>query len=116
MAKFQEMSKQEISKMQEATKLAVAQINASKDERESIANRELEQFRILHQSSHEAATQAQDHKHEQKTLHDQAIIASAQAEQKGAIDSAQAEQGHQQTLEQQQAAADLQPPEDNSGQ
>jgi hypothetical protein len=115
-AQMEIASKESIIKMQEATKIAVAQINASKDANEAIADRELEQFRILHQSSHEAATQAQDHKHEQKTLHDQAIIASAQAEQKGAIDSAQAEQGHQQTLEQQQAAADLQPPEDNSGQ
>jgi hypothetical protein len=110
-AQMEIASKESIIKMQEATKIAVAQINASKDANEAIADRELEQFRILHQSSHEAATQAQDHKHEQKTLHDQAIIASAQAEQKGAIDSAQAEQGHQQALEQNQQQADLTPPE-----
>jgi hypothetical protein len=60
---MQEMSRQEIVKMQELTKLSVAQINASKDAAQSFADAEIERFRLLHEPAHEAAMQAQDQAH-----------------------------------------------------
>lgn len=92
-AHLQEVSKQAIVKMQEATKLAVAQINASKDANQAFAERELEQYKILHNSAHDVALTAMQQAH--------------------AAD--QAEVAHGQTLEQQQQAADLAPQPVNGG-
>jgi hypothetical protein len=119
-AQMQEMSKQEIVKMQEATKIAVAQINASKDANEAIAQRELEQFKILHGGAHDIALQKDDQAHAEKLAQQQQIAAQQQQAQQAQDQSQQsaqeAEQGlaaqqqqHAQTLEQQQAAADNQP-------
>jgi hypothetical protein len=57
--------KAEQVKMQEDTKLAVAQINASKDTNESIADREIQVYEMLHDSAHEVAMQATDQAHQQ---------------------------------------------------
>ena len=62
-AQMQEAMRAETVKMQEATKLAVAQINASKDAAQSYADRELQQYQILHDSAHDVAIQAQEHAH-----------------------------------------------------
>jgi len=81
-AQLQEQSKQEIVRMQEATKLAVAQINASKDANQAFAERELEQYKILHGAAHEVALQAQDHQHSMEQAqqsHDQALEQGDQA-------------------------------------
>lgn len=86
MAATAEQIKLEIVKLQEATKLAVAQISASKDANEGFAEREVKQYQILHDSAHDAATQAADHAHEK--------------------DMAQV--GHQQALEQQDQAGQQQ--------
>jgi portal protein len=95
---LQELSKQEIVKMQEATKLAVAQINASKDANQAFAEAEIEQFKILHGSAHERGMQAEQQSHEQNMADKQAQIAAQQADQ-----------SHQQTLEQQANQAALEP-------
>lgn len=115
-AQMQEMTRVEVVKMQEATKIAVAQINASKDANEAIANRELEQFKILHGSAHDAAKQATDQSHQRELAAQQAQQAqqaqasdqaheSGMADQNASIAADQSDQAHAQTLEQQQAAA-----------
>lgn len=73
-----------IVKMQEATKLAVAQINASKDERQDIADRELSEYELLHNAAHELAMQNDQQRH----------------------DAEQAAQAQQAAKEQQQSAQD----------
>jgi hypothetical protein len=81
------------TEMQEATKLAVAQINASKDANESIADREIEQYQILHQSAHELALQNDQQAHEAgMQQQDQAHAQQMQA--------AQAQQMQQQQVQQ----------------
>lgn len=75
-AQMQELSRQEIVRMQEATKLAVAQINASKDANQSFAENEIEQYKILHESAHELAMQSQQHAHEQELADKQAAQAT----------------------------------------
>lgn len=108
-AQMQEVAKQEVVKMQEATKIAVAQINASKDMNEAIAQRELEQFKILHGSAHDAGQQATQQAHEH-TIADKQAATAAQSQSADQTHEAQmAEQGHAQTLEQQQQAAALAP-------
>jgi hypothetical protein len=84
-AQMQEMSKQAIVKMQEATKISVAQINASKDANEGFADRELEQYKILHDAAHDVAMQAVDQDHQK----DMAAQAAANAQQ-----TQQADQTH----------------------
>jgi len=65
-AQLDSMTKQSIVKMQEATKLAVAQINASKDANQSFAENEIKQYQIMHEAAHDAAMQAEEHAHEQQ--------------------------------------------------
>lgn len=108
-AQMQETTKQEIVKMQEATKLAVAQINASKDANEGFADREVEQYKIIHGSAHEAGMQAQEHAHQQSQAAAQASIAAQAQASDQTHDSDMADQTHQQGLETQQQAAALQP-------
>jgi hypothetical protein len=93
-AQAQELSKQEIVRLQEATKLAVAQINASKDANESIAQMELKKYQIGHDAAHDLGMQQQDHANKQQ-------LAQQAAQNQAAL----AEQGHQQTLEQGDQAA-----------
>jgi len=99
MVQVQEQSRQAIVKMQEATKLAVAQINASKDANEGIADREIQQYQILHDSAHEVAMQAQDQQHEQamaQQAHQQALEQGQQAADNASMQSAQDAQQNQQ--------------------
>lgn len=114
-AQMQELSKQEIVKMQEATKLAVAQINASNDANQAFAERELEQYKLLHGAAHDAASQAADQSHQQQLAAQQGAQAqqaqasdqaheSGMADKQAEIQAQQAEQSHAQTLEQQAAA------------
>ena len=103
-AQMQEMTRVEIVKLQEATKLAVAQINASKDANQAFAERELEQYKILHGASHERAMQAQQQQADAQTQAVQQAHESSMADKNADIAAMQAEQSHQQTLEQQQAA------------
>lgn len=105
-AQMQEMSKQQVVLMQETTKLAVAQMNASKDVNQDIANRELEQYKLLHASSHERAMGAEQH----SQAKDLAMQQGQQDQQKSAQEHGQAKdlegQKHEQTLEQQDQAGD----------
>jgi hypothetical protein len=93
-AKMQEDSKQAIVKMQEATKLAVAQVNASKDANESFANRELEQYSILHDAAHDVALQTHQQQHEKDVAAQQAAIAAQ---------TQQSDQTHQMAMQAQQS-------------
>jgi len=79
-AQLDSMTRQSIVKMQEATKLAVAQINASKDANQSFAENEIEQFKIMHEGAHDAAMQAEEHAHEQQ-MADSAAQNQAQQQQ-----------------------------------
>lgn len=106
-------NKLQIAKMQEDTKLAVAEINASKDANESIANREIETFEMLHQAAHDAAMQHSQHGHEKAmgaaeaaTQHalanQEAQIATQHAAQQAQISSAQSAQEGAQSQQQPQ--------------
>ena len=75
--------------MQEDTKLAVAQMNASKDANESIADREIQVYDMLHDAAHETAMQAQEHAHQQGLAQQQQAAA---AQQQQAAAQQQAEQ------------------------
>lgn len=81
---MQEQTRIATVRMQETTKLAVAQINASKAAQEGIADREIQQYQLLHDSAHDAAMQAAQQAHEK----------------------AMAQISHQQALEQGQQTAD----------
>jgi hypothetical protein len=110
-AQMQEQSRLEIVKMQEATKLAVAQITATKDANQAIADRELEQFKILHGSAHEVAMNSVNQGHEAAMAergHEQAIEQS----QMGHEQNLEAQdQAGQQAITQQQMAQESQPAE-----
>jgi len=95
--------KMQIAKMQEDTKLAVAEINASKDANESIANREIETFEMLHQAAHDAALQHTQHLHEKamgaadaatqhSLAHQEAEIATQHADHQAQLTSVQSAQ------------------------
>lgn len=94
MVKIQEMAATERTRMQETTKMSVAQMQASKDANESFAQRETEQYGLLHKQAHERGMQAQDHQHEKEMAAQQAAHAQDLA----------AQQGDQQAALQQQAA------------
>jgi len=118
---IQEMTRTEIVKLQEATKLAVAQIQASKDADLAIAKAEIEKYKLVNaaemqrnQQSADASAQAAEHVHAQVTQKGQQEHESAMADKNADIAAMQAEQGHQQTLEQQEAAAELQPAGENN--
>jgi hypothetical protein len=85
-------------KMQEDTKLAVAQMNASKDANESIAQREIDTFEMLHDSAHELAMQAGQHEHEKGMAEQQAQQQSQLAAQNAMHASDQSAQDAQQSL------------------
>lgn len=105
-AQLQEEGKKFVTTMQETTKLAVAQLNASKDVNQDIATRELEQYKLLHQSSHEQAMGEQQHSQAKDLADQQAQQAQTQSSQ----DHGQAKelegQKHAQNLEQQEQAGD----------
>jgi len=116
-ASMQETSKLAIVKMQETTKLAVAQINASKAAQEGYADRELEQYSLLHSDAHELAMDQIQKDHEQKMA--QLAAQNQQAAQQGdqahevgmaaagaqtAADSQAADQAHQADMAKQAAA------------
>jgi hypothetical protein len=103
-AQMQEQTKAEIVKMQEATKIAVAQINASKDANQSFAERELEQYKILHEGAHDIAMQKDQQEHEkglatQQTAADQQTQESDQSHE---ADMTAANQTHEQQMAEQQ--------------
>ena len=54
----------EVEKLRASTALAVAEINASKDANEAIAEREMATYKLLHQAAHERGMQASDQVHE----------------------------------------------------
>ncbi len=100
---IENQGKMQVVKMQEDTKLAVAQMNASKDANESYADREIETFEMLHQAAHDAALQHTQHLHEKAMgaadaatqhalTHQEAQIATQHANQQAAIGSAQSAQ------------------------
>lgn len=60
-AAIQAMSDENKTKMQEATKLAVAQLNASKDANQSYADREIEQYQIMSGQAHDVALERMQH-------------------------------------------------------
>lgn len=75
---MQEMSRQSIVKMQEATKLAVAQMNASKDANQQFAEQELKQYEIMHESAHDLAMQHVQHQNAMELGQQQADNAQTQ--------------------------------------
>lgn len=94
-----------ITKMQEATKLAVAEINASKDANESMADRENDTYQLMHDSAHELALQAHQHAHEQATQATDAANQQQMAQQQAATQSAQSAQDAAQQAAQPQGEA-----------
>lgn len=103
---MQEQSRQAIVRMQEATKLAVAQINASKDANQAYADRELEQYQILHDAAHEVALTGVEQQH-QKQMADQAA--------QNAQQSQAADQGHDAGMAAMQQAAQAEQPQNGAG-
>jgi hypothetical protein len=90
---IEQQGKAQVVQMQEATKLAVAQMNASKDIHEGIADREIDVYQLLHGSAHETAMQAQDQQHQQQMGQQQVQAQSQQSAQDAAQQqSAQAQQ------------------------
>lgn len=94
MVQTQELSKQTIVKMQEVTKLAVAQINASKDAHQQYADAELQQFDLMHSAAHDVALQAHDQAHQQN------MAAQGQAADQQAQQSDQEHQAEMATVNQ----------------
>jgi hypothetical protein len=88
---IEQQGKASIVKMQEDTKLAVAQMNSSKDANESIADREIQVYDLLHNAAHETAMQAQDQAHQQGMAQQQQA-AAAQQQQAAAQQAAQQSQ------------------------
>ena len=84
-------------RMQEATKLAVAQINASKDVNQTIAEQEIAQYELLHNAAHDIALQKDQQEHQ----------ANHAAQQQAA--AAQSQQNDQQFQQQQTAQQQAQP-------
>lgn len=80
------------------TKIRVAEITTSKDLDRAAADREAAQLETILGMAHDTATQAADQEHQQGMADKQAQAAAAQQDQ-----------AHQQTLEQQQQAADNAP-------
>lgn len=116
-AQMQETSKMAIVKMQETTKLAVAQLNASKAAQEGYADRELEQYGLLHDAAHEVAMSGiqQDHEKAMAQLAAQKATQGQQSDQahdlgmaavgaQNASDSQAADQAHQAEMAKQAAA------------
>ena len=94
-AQMQEQSRQEIVRMQEATKLAVAQINASKDANQAFAEQEISQYKIMHDAAHDVALQSADQAHAKEmadTQHQQALEQQTQAGAQQAALQQQAQQ------------------------
>lgn len=116
-AQMQEMTKLSVTKMQETTKLAVAQINASKAAQEGYADRELEQYGLLHDAAHEVAMTGiqQDHEKQMAAVAAQNQQAAQQGDQahdlgmaavgaQTASDSQASDQAHQADMAKQAAA------------
>lgn len=82
------LSKENIIKMQEVTKIAVAQINASKDANEGIADREAEAYQLFQEHAHDAAITAQEQAHQKELADQQHQQALEQGAQAGAIQAA----------------------------
>lgn len=98
-AKMQEETKRIGMQIDQATKLAVSQMNSSKDANESIAQREIKVFDILHGAAADAATQAQDQAHERNMAtmqHEQALEQGQQAAQNQQVLAAQNQAAQQQ--------------------
>jgi hypothetical protein len=89
---IEQQGKASIVKMQEDTKLAVAQMNASKDSNEAIADREIQVYDMLHDAAHETAMQAQEHAH-QAGMAQQQQAAAAQQQQVAAQQGQQDQTG-----------------------
>lgn len=102
---IEQQGKQTITQMQETTKLAVAQINASKDANENFADREADQYQLLHKSAHEVALQAHDHAHEADMVQQQHAQALEQQAQGGVIQSQQSAQDAEQQAQQPEPTA-----------
>lgn len=116
-AQMQEMTKLSVTKMQETTRLAVAQINASKAAQEGYADRELEQYGLLHDAAHEVAMTGiqQDHEKQMAAIAAQNQQAAQQGDQahdlgmaavgaQTASDSQASDQAHQADMAKQAAA------------
>jgi hypothetical protein len=97
-------TKTQIVKMQEATKLAVAEINASKDANESMAERENDTYHLMHESAHELGMQAHDHAHQQQMAERSHQQALEQGQQQADAQSMQSAQDAAQSQAQQEAA------------
>lgn len=76
-AALQEETKRWMVKMQEATKLAVAQMNSSKDANQAFAEKELEQYKIMHEGAHDVAMAHLEHSHAMELGQQQADNAQA---------------------------------------
>jgi hypothetical protein len=96
-----------ITRMQETTKLAVAQINASKDAHEGIADAENETYQLFHDNAHDLAMQSHQQAHE-RDMSDRQAAQAQQQQQAGA--QATSQQSAQDAAQAQQATAAA-PPE-----
>lgn len=112
-AQMQELSAQAIVKMQEATKLAVAQINASKDMNQQFAENELKTFQIMHEPAHEAGMASVNNKAamQQQQAGQQADQQSQQSQQQADSQSQQSDQLHEVGM----AAAQAAQPQNGNG-
>lgn len=127
MVQIQEQSKQAIAMMQEETKRLVAEITTKAQDARERAKLDADMDKTQHVSAHEAGMQAVEHRHTQQLAAQQAAVVqqTQAADQQHDSESQAADQsheatmadvGHAQTLEQQQAAAELQPAGGNDGQ
>ncbi len=75
----------EVEKLKSATALAVAEMTASKDTNEAMAEQDIDTYRLLHETAHERAMQQSDHQHElalaQQSAQNDRIAAAQQAVQ-----------------------------------
>lgn len=108
-AQIQEQSKQAIALMQEETKRMVAEITTKAQDARERAKLDADLDAREHVSAHEAGMQAVDHAHEKGLAAQQAAQAAQSQTSDQVHEQDMAEQGHAQNLEQQQAAAELQP-------
>lgn len=101
--KVQADAKVAIAKIDQATKIAVAEITTKAQDARARQDMEFKTEQIHHQTAHDAATQAVEHSHEHSIASKQAAIASAQADQghQQDLETQAGQQGHEQSMAEQ---------------
>lgn len=108
-AQMQEDTKRTIAMLQEETKRYIAEVTTKAQDARERQKLGADLDGQMHVAAHEAAMQAVDHSHQHAIADKNAALAQQTQAADQTHDQSMAEQGHAQTLEQQQAAADNQP-------